>query len=90
MLFRSDAAAGTILDHALDEYVPREALAATLDPTESVASRDSAGGPAPDAVSGALADAREVLAADEATLADRRDRLATAEDALSKEVSVYV
>jgi argininosuccinate lyase len=85
-----DAAAGTILDHALDEYVPREALAATLDPTESVASRDSAGGPAPDAVSGALADAREVLAADEATLADRRDRLATAEDTLSQEVGVYV
>ena len=85
-----EAAAAAELDDALDAYISREAVAAALDPAESVASRDSAGGPAPGVVGGALDDARESLANDETVLTERRERLAAAEEALREEVGAYV
>src|SRR6056297_3002904 len=82
-----DAAAEEILDSPLSAYVEREAVEAALDPAESVASRDSTGGPAPEAVAAGLSAAEETVAADEAALADARASLATAADLLSTEVS---
>jgi argininosuccinate lyase len=85
-----EAAAEDLLDDPLQSYVPREALAAALDPEESVASRDSTGGPAPQAVSAALEDARQALADDGGALAAAEEALAAAEEALDREVSAYV
>ncbi|WP_256402139.1 argininosuccinate lyase [Halorubrum salinum] len=85
-----DEAARTVTGEPLSAYVSREDVEAVLDPAESVASRDSAGGPAPDAVAPDLDARRESLDADEATLAARRKALADAETALDAEVSEYV
>jgi argininosuccinate lyase len=84
-----DAAAQEVLDGPLSEYVEREAVEATLDPAESVASRDSLGGPAPDAVAAALERVVAGLAADEAAHAERRESLAGAAELLA-EVSADV
>ncbi len=81
------AVAAEVLGDPLDEYVDREAVEAALDPTESVAMRDSRGGPAPDAVSDQLAAAADVVSshrgrldAAEATVSEARDRLRTEVD----------
>ncbi|WP_128476875.1 argininosuccinate lyase [Halorussus pelagicus] len=84
-----DAAAEEILDDSLSAYVEREAVEAALDPAESVASRDSTGGPAPEAVAAGLTEAKETVAADETTLADARGALAETADRLDEEVSRY-
>jgi argininosuccinate lyase len=52
--------------------------------------RDSAGGPAPEAVETQIDDAREGLATDEAAVAERRDAVTDALDALETAVSGYV
>jgi len=85
-----EAAAGTILDDALDTYVSPEAVTAALDPHESVVGRDSVGGPAPERVGESIDDAREALRADEETLTARRTLLATADERLATEVSARV
>jgi argininosuccinate lyase len=85
-----EAAAEEILGEPLTAYVDEETLAATLDPVESVAMRDSAGGPAPEAVEIQIDDAREGLATDEAAVAERRNAVTDALDALENEVSGYV
>jgi argininosuccinate lyase len=85
-----DAAAADLLDEPLAEHVPREAIAAALDPETSVASRDSMGGPAPGTVSEDLDEARERLTADGKRHSARRERLAAAEDTLDRAVSAYV
>ncbi|WP_262179135.1 argininosuccinate lyase [Haloarcula laminariae] len=84
------AVAQGVLDAPLDQYVDREAVERALDPTESVAMRDSRGGPAPEAVADQLAAADDVLAnhgdrldAAEATVSGARDRL-------QAEVETYV
>ncbi|WP_277542387.1 argininosuccinate lyase [Haloarcula laminariae] len=84
------AVAEGVLDAPLDQYVDREAVERALDPTESVAMRDSRGGPAPEAVADQLAAAEDVLAnhgdrldAAEATVSGARDRL-------QAEVETYV
>jgi argininosuccinate lyase len=82
-------AAETVLDDSLSSYVSREAVEAALDPVESVASRDSLGGPAPDAVAAHIERGETALAADAATLEERREALATAEAALREEVNAY-
>ncbi|MFC4359826.1 argininosuccinate lyase [Halobium salinum] len=87
---RVDAAAEAVLGESLWEYVTRDAVTRVLDPAESVASRDSAGGPAPDAVASEVKAARESLAADRETLAGRREALAAAAEALDAEVASYV
>jgi argininosuccinate lyase len=85
-----DEAARNVTGEALSTYVSREDVESALDPAASVASRDSAGGPAPDAVADALADAETGIEADEAALASERDALAAASEALDAEVDRYV
>ena len=84
-----EAAAEEVLGDSLTAYVDRETLAATLDPAESVAMRDSRGGPAPEAVAASVDRGRERLAGDRAAIADRRDAVETAEDALAAEVASH-
>jgi argininosuccinate lyase len=83
------AAAEAVLGESLFEYVDRAAVAAALDPAESVAARDSAGGPAPAAVADALADADAAIESDRANVDDRRTALADAEAALEAAVNRY-
>jgi argininosuccinate lyase len=85
-----EAAAETVLGEDLGAYVDRETLAATLDPAESVAMRDSRGGPAPGAVTASVERARERLDGDRVAVDDRREAVAAAEDALATEVDAYV
>ncbi|WP_299267025.1 argininosuccinate lyase [Halorientalis sp.] len=96
-----DAAAQALLGESLSAFVDgeaseqasdesRAAVEAALDPAESVASRDSAGGPAPGAVADQLASARGDLDADHDALGERRAALADAEDRLRDEVAGYV
>jgi len=84
------AVAEDVLGDPLAEYVDRAAVERALDPTESVAMRNSRGGPAPEAVGDQLRAAEDVLAshsdrleAAEATVSGARDRLQT-------EVETYV
>jgi argininosuccinate lyase len=70
--------------------VPREEAEAALDPAESVAMRDSRGGPAPEAVADHLDRADETLTADRSAVADRREAVVTAADTLETEVDRYV
>jgi argininosuccinate lyase len=84
-----EAAAEAVLGEPLTAYVDREALEAALDPAESVAMRDSRGGPAPAALAASRERARDRLADDRATLGDRRDALASAADRLDTEVRRY-
>jgi argininosuccinate lyase len=85
-----DAAAREVLGESLWAHVDRETVERALDPAESVAARDSRGGPAPDAVVTALDNARDGLAADRSAVADRRDRLDAAHERLDREVARYV
>jgi argininosuccinate lyase len=84
-----DAVAEDVLDESLYTYVTRESLEAALDPASSVASRDSAGGPAAPAVATHLESALATLDADAARIDEARDSLETAADALEAEVSKY-
>jgi argininosuccinate lyase len=85
-----DAAAEEVLGDSLSAHVEREAVEAALDPAESVAARDSVGGPAADSVGAVLTAAEETVAADEAALSDRREALSAADERLRTEVSRYV
>jgi argininosuccinate lyase len=85
-----DAATRSVLGDSLWDYLDREAVEAALDPAASVASRDSRGGPAPDAVAEHLEDARATLAADVTARDERRDALDDAATALTNEVAAYV
>ena len=85
-----DAVSTEVLGESLFTYVPRERVEAVLDPRESVASRDSAGGPAPEAVAAQLDSAVAGLDADAAALSDRRDALGEAAGTLQREVAAYV
>jgi argininosuccinate lyase len=84
-----DEAAQEVLGEPLAEHVDREAVEAALDPERSVASRDSLGGPAPDAVEAALERAVAGVEADSGVLETKREALATAADRLETEVSSY-
>jgi len=70
--------------------VSREELESALDPAASVASRDSAGGPAPEAVVEELSVVESGVEADRDALAAKRDALAAASEALNAEVDTYV
>ena len=85
-----EAAAEEVLEDGLEAYVDPAAVEATLDPERSVASRDSRGGPAPDAVAGHLETARETLEGDEAAIGTRKQDLEDAHDGLREEVNAYV
>lgn len=85
-----EAAATEILDESLDSYVSREDVKATLDPVESVASRDSLGGPAPEAIDAQLESTTEALEADMKALDEREETLETAHQTLTEVVHNYV
>ncbi|WP_436346599.1 argininosuccinate lyase [Natronorubrum sp. FCH18a] len=85
-----DSAAREVLGEPLESFVDPEAVEDALDPVESVASRDSQGGPAPEAVAAQLEAAREALSADEETLEETSDALEAAHEALREEVNGYV
>ncbi len=70
-------------------YVEAAELAAVLDPIESVATRDSFGGPAPMAVAAALDRVEADLTTDTEQLTDRRETLAAAAAARREEVDRY-
>ena len=82
-----EAAADELLERSLEAYVDDDALETALDPRESVAMRDSRGGPAPEAVGRYLERARDRLATDRDTLTTRRERVAAASDRLEREVA---
>jgi argininosuccinate lyase len=84
-----DAVAEEVLGASLFEYVSREAVENALDPVESVASRDSVGGPAPAAVEAALGTVDERLETDADAVDERRTALADAETALETEVARF-
>ena len=84
------AVAEDVLGKPLSAYVDREALEAALDPTESVAMRDSRGGPAPDAVAEQVSAAEDALAGDSESLTDRRQAVSAAADRRRTEVDRYV
>jgi argininosuccinate lyase len=85
-----EAAATEVLDEPLDSHVSREDVEATLDPVESVASRDSLGGPAPEAVDAQLESATKALEADTEARDEREETLETAHETLTEVVHDYV
>ncbi|KOX95031.1 argininosuccinate lyase [Haloarcula rubripromontorii] len=84
------AVAEDVLGEPLSAYVDRDQLEAALDPAESVAMRDSRGGPASDAVAKQVSVAEDVLAADSEALTDRRQAVSQAADRRQTEVDRYV
>jgi len=84
------AVAEDVLGDPLSEYVDREAVEAALDPVESVAMRDSRGGPAPQAVAGQLSAADDVLASHSERLQTAQTAVTGAQDRLQTEVETYV
>ena len=82
-----DAATREVLGEALEARVDRAAVEAALDPVESVASRDSVGGPAPSALGDELVDARAELDDDREELDARRESLDRANARLAEEVT---
>jgi argininosuccinate lyase len=85
-----DAAAQAVLGESVEAYADRAAIERALDPRESVAARDSRGGPAPAAVADHLERAREQVESDRERYEDRRDALDTAQERLDREVQRYV
>jgi argininosuccinate lyase len=85
-----DSVAQDVLGEPLDAYVERSAVENALDPAESVAMRDSRGGPAPDAVTEQLSAAEQALAGHRETLATERGAVESAAEALQTEVERYV
>jgi argininosuccinate lyase len=85
-----DAAAREVAGTPLSDLAPVEAVEAALDPAESVAARDSLGGPAPGQTGDALDRAADALATDREAVIDRRAALEDAADTLGSEVATYV
>ncbi|WP_049924262.1 argininosuccinate lyase [Halopiger djelfimassiliensis] len=85
-----EAAAAEVLGESLSAFVDPDAVEDALDPAESVASRDSRGGPAPDAIVPQLEAAREARDAHEATRSAEATALEDARVALREEVNGYV
>ncbi|WP_254762673.1 argininosuccinate lyase [Natrinema marinum] len=85
-----ESAAQEVLGESLEAHVDPAAVEDALDPVQSVASRDSQGGPAPEAVADQLEAAREALAADEDEHDERTGALEAAHEALRSEVNEYV
>jgi argininosuccinate lyase len=82
--------AESVLGDPLSEYVDREAVEAALDPAESVAMRDSRGGPAPGAVGAQLSAADDVLANHGEQLDAAEATVSRAQARLQTEVETYV
>ncbi|MDY6818952.1 MAG: argininosuccinate lyase [Halobacteriales archaeon] len=84
------AAAEDVLGEPLEAVVDPDAIETALDPHESVAMRDSVGGPAPAAVTETIEAADRQLKADRDSLETTREALATADEQLTEVVSTYV
>jgi argininosuccinate lyase len=84
------AVAEDVLGDPLNEYVDREAVEAALNPAESVAMRDSRGGPAPDAVAEQLSVAEDVVMSHSDRLQAAQTGVADAHDRLQTAVEAYV
>ncbi|NUB90460.1 argininosuccinate lyase [Haloterrigena sp. SYSU A121-1] len=85
-----EAAAREVLGDPLESLVDPDAVEEALDPAASVASRDSQGGPAPEAVADQLELARESQSDDRATLEELDAALEAAHESLREEVNGYV
>jgi argininosuccinate lyase len=85
-----DAAAREVLGESLSAHVDREAVEEALDPAASVASRDSMGGPAPDAVDAVIETATADIEDDRTLLSNVRADLSAADEMLRSEVAGYV
>jgi argininosuccinate lyase len=85
-----DAAAQDVLGESIAAVVSRATIEAALDPAQSVASRNSLGGPAPEAVRVALDDVQMGVTEDAETVESAREALGAAADSLDAEVSAYV
>ena len=84
------AACEAVLGESLTDFVDPAEIEAALDPFESVASRDSVGGPAPQAVEAQLVSAESDLEVDANTVTSLEDALEDANEALRAEVNEYV
>ncbi|MFC4436279.1 MULTISPECIES: argininosuccinate lyase [Natrialbaceae] len=85
-----ETAAEDVLGEPLESYVDPDAVEDALDPARSVASRDSQGGPAPEAVAPQIESARDALESHESTRAETAAALEDAHAALREEVNDYV
>ncbi|QRV16709.1 argininosuccinate lyase [Haloterrigena salifodinae] len=85
-----EAAAREVLGEPLESLVDPDAVEEALDPAASVASRDSQGGPAPEAVADQLELARESQSDDRAALEELDAALEAAHETLREEVNGYV
>ena len=85
-----DAACEDVLGESLTASVPREDIEEALDPAESVAMRDSRGGPAPETVGEHLERATETLTADRGAVEGTRNDIENATEQLQAEVDDYV
>ncbi|MCU4925829.1 argininosuccinate lyase [Halobacteria archaeon AArc-dxtr1] len=85
-----EAAVEDVLGDPLESLVEPEAVEDALDPETSVSSRDSTGGPAPEAVAAQRESAREQLADDRTELEAREASLSNAHRTLRTEVDEYV
>jgi argininosuccinate lyase len=83
------AAAESVLDGTLADVVDPAVIESALDPAASVASRDSVGGPAAEAVETQLERAEAQLETGFQDLTDRRQALEQAEQDLWQEVTAY-
>jgi len=85
-----DAAGEAVLGEPATARVDRTRLERALDPVESVAMRDSRGGPAPAAVEAHLDRAREALADDDEAITIRRESVTQAANQRQIAVETYV
>ncbi|WP_306055103.1 argininosuccinate lyase [Natronococcus wangiae] len=85
-----EVAAEDVLGEPLESYVDPGAVEDALDPEASVASRNSRGGPAPEAVASQLESARNALEGHEATHAEAAEALEGARATLREGVNGYV
>ncbi|MFC7018414.1 MULTISPECIES: argininosuccinate lyase [Haloarcula] len=75
-----------VLGDPLSAYVERDAVEQALDPTESVAMRNSRGGPAPEAVAAQVSVAEETLTTDREGLVERQTAVEAAHERRQTEV----
>jgi argininosuccinate lyase len=85
-----EAVTADVTGDDLATFADPAAVEAALDPVESVASRDSRGGPAPDAVAETLDDLTASVAVDADAVADRRTNLRHAAERREEVVADYV
>ncbi|MFB6121739.1 MAG: argininosuccinate lyase [Halobacteriaceae archaeon] len=78
-----------VVGEPLGSLVPIEDVERALSPAESVAMRDSQGGPAPERTAAAAADALDAVTADREAVTERRRALDDARETLRAEVASY-